>query len=72
MHDTCLGMLRGTSGYTVLPQFLAWLNSIMNGLIKQLVTLDFPVDQLAAHKTESLRRNISCGLESYGIAKKLS
>ena len=32
------------------------MNSVMNGLMKQLFTPNCPVAQLAEHKTEGLRR----------------
>ena len=43
---------------------------VMNGLIKQLFTPNFPVAQLAEHKTEYLRRTYQSGFKSKGFCKK--
>ena len=42
----------------------------MNGLIKQMFTPNFPVDQLAEHKTEDLRRE-GPAFESKDFCKKI-
>ena len=41
---------------SITTKFLTNLNSVINGLIKELFTLNFPVAQLEKHKTEDLRR----------------
>ena len=42
----------------------------MNGLIKQLFTSYSPVDQLAEHSTEDLKRSCWSGFESKEFCKK--
>ena len=45
------------------------LNSVMNGLIKQLFTPNSTVAQLVVHKTEDLRRTSWCRFESRKFCK---
>ena len=42
----------------------------MNGLIQQLFTPNFPVAQMAEHKTEYLRRTYQSGFKSKGFCLK--